>query len=163
MALSKTLPCATNDGNPGPSYPWLISIHSPYHLQVPGCDSIRGMLERLYIHTRIQTRHMAVPDFCPDDAIKGDDMFFPEDNTFEVRYGTIEKGRSAIWQFCLLLAQEWSRLLYPYPPCLSFLINLSTGSCRRSHSQIQRMCRAFSSRCLSSSDWGCWTCPWGDQ
>jgi hypothetical protein len=56
--------------------------------QVPGCDSVRGMLERLYNHTRIASRYMAVPDFSPDQCLKGDDLFFPEDHTFQVQYIT---------------------------------------------------------------------------
>lgn len=53
-------------------------------LKVPGCDTVRGMLERLYNHTRIQSRYMAVPDFTPEQCLKGDDLFFPEDHTFQV-------------------------------------------------------------------------------
>jgi alpha-pyrone synthase len=53
-------------------------------LKAPGCDSVRGMLERLYHHTRIRSRYMAVPDFTPDQALEGDEMFFPEDGSFQV-------------------------------------------------------------------------------
>lgn len=73
--------------------------------QVPGCDSVRGMLERLYNHTRIASRYMAVPDFSPDQCLKGDDLFFPDDHTFQV--GSITQAQVAKKRLCDTGAGTW--------------------------------------------------------
>jgi alpha-pyrone synthase len=41
-------------------------------MRVPDCDGVRGNLGRIYANTRIQYRHMAVPDFTPKQTEKDD-------------------------------------------------------------------------------------------
>jgi alpha-pyrone synthase len=52
--------------------------------KVPGIESVRPVLERIYGNTRIGSRYFAVPDFTPDQAINGDPLFYPEDGSFQV-------------------------------------------------------------------------------
>lgn len=53
----------------------------------PGLESIKPVLERIYGNSRIGSRYFAVPDFTPDQAAKGDPLFFPTDGSYEVRRG----------------------------------------------------------------------------
>lgn len=50
----------------------------------PGVESVKPVLERIYGNSRIHSRYFAVPDFTPQQAAKGDPMFFPADGSFEV-------------------------------------------------------------------------------
>lgn len=53
-------------------------------LRAPDCDGIKNILDRVYSNSRITYRHMAIPDFTPDQNKDEEDMFFPEDGTFRV-------------------------------------------------------------------------------
>lgn len=53
-------------------------------LKAPGCEGIRNVLERIYMNTRITTRHMSIPDFTPDQRDPKDELFYPEDGTYGV-------------------------------------------------------------------------------
>ncbi|CAM9335540.1 unnamed protein product [Hapterophycus canaliculatus] len=50
----------------------------------PGLESIKPVLERIYGNSRISSRYFAIPDFTPDQAAKGDPMFYPADGSYEV-------------------------------------------------------------------------------
>ena len=50
----------------------------------PGVASVKPVLERIYGNSRIGSRYFAVPDFTPNQAAKGDEMFFPADGSYEV-------------------------------------------------------------------------------
>uniref|UniRef100_A0A7S3NPW3 Chalcone synthase n=1 Tax=Aureoumbra lagunensis TaxID=44058 RepID=A0A7S3NPW3_9STRA len=50
----------------------------------PDCGSIKPVLARIYGNSRIDYRYMAVPDFTPEQAIKGDEIFFPKDKSFKM-------------------------------------------------------------------------------
>jgi alpha-pyrone synthase len=52
--------------------------------KVPGIEKVQAVLPRIYGNSRIGTRHFAVPDFTPDRALPGDEMFFPADHSFKV-------------------------------------------------------------------------------
>jgi len=65
-------------------------------LQVPGCDGVKPVLERIYGNSRISSRYMAVPDFTPDQLTEEENAdeakFFPEDGSFQTPVQTrIEK------------------------------------------------------------------------
>jgi predicted naringenin-chalcone synthase len=53
-------------------------------LKAPGCSSVRNVLERIYGNSRIATRYLAVPDFCPAQKADDDEFFYPEDGSFSV-------------------------------------------------------------------------------
>jgi alpha-pyrone synthase len=43
---------------------------------VPGVDSVRDMIPRIYMNSKIGFRYMAVPDFTPNQIEKGDEFFY---------------------------------------------------------------------------------------
>jgi alpha-pyrone synthase len=51
-------------------------------MKVPGCESVKPVLERMYGNSRIGSRYFCVPDFTPEKRLEGDEIFFPEDGTF---------------------------------------------------------------------------------
>ncbi|KAG5188696.1 polyketide synthase III [Tribonema minus] len=52
--------------------------------KVPGCESVKPVLERIYGNSRIASRYFAVPDFTPDVASPDDPLFYPADGSFQV-------------------------------------------------------------------------------
>lgn len=53
-------------------------------MNAQGYGSIRDYLERIYSNTRITYRHMAVPDFTPDQRDPNDEFFYPGDGTYAI-------------------------------------------------------------------------------
>lgn len=50
----------------------------------PECSSIKPVLARIYGNSRIDFRHMAVPDFTPEQRLEGDENFFSKDLMFKM-------------------------------------------------------------------------------
>ena len=71
-------------------------------LQVPGCDGVKPILERIYGNSRISSRYMSVPDFTPNQAnLEEDSLFFPEDGSFEMPVQTrINKFKEVAVDLC---------------------------------------------------------------
>jgi len=53
-------------------------------MKVPGCESVKPVLERMYGNSKIGSRYFCIPDFTPERMISGDEIFFPEDGTFKM-------------------------------------------------------------------------------
>jgi alpha-pyrone synthase len=53
-------------------------------MQAKGCESMRGVMERIYGNTRITTRHMAIPDFTPEQRDPNDPLFYKGDGTYAI-------------------------------------------------------------------------------
>ena len=49
-----------------------------------GYKCIRDYLERIYSNTRITYRHMAIPDFTPEQRDPKDEFFYPGDGTYAI-------------------------------------------------------------------------------
>lgn len=45
--------------------------------KAPGVKEVAPLIQRIYGSGRISYRHMAIPDFTPDQALPGDELFFP--------------------------------------------------------------------------------------
>jgi len=79
-------------------------------LQVPGCDGVKPILERIYGNSRISSRFMSVPDFTPGQLVSKnkegqeeaeDALFFPEDGSFEMPVQTrINKFKEVAVDLC---------------------------------------------------------------
>merc|ERR1719197_1952210 len=50
----------------------------------PECTSIKPVLARIYGNSRIDYRHMAVPDFTPEQNKGGEANFFDKDMKFQM-------------------------------------------------------------------------------
>jgi alpha-pyrone synthase len=50
--------------------------------QAQGIDSVRPILDRVYLNSRINRRHLGVPDFCPENMKEGDSLLFPGDGSY---------------------------------------------------------------------------------
>mmetsp|Transcript_24690 Transcript_24690/g.32223 ORF Transcript_24690/g.32223 Transcript_24690/m.32223 type:complete len:411 (-) Transcript_24690:365-1597(-) len=50
--------------------------------KVPGCESVKPVLARMYGNSRIGSRYFCIPDFTPEKKLDGDEIFFPEDGSF---------------------------------------------------------------------------------
>jgi alpha-pyrone synthase len=48
-------------------------------------ESVKPILERVYMNTKINTRHLAVPDFHPEAIQEGDEFLFSDDGLYQVK------------------------------------------------------------------------------
>jgi alpha-pyrone synthase len=69
------------------------------------CERVAPILERVYNNSRINTRHLAIPDFTCDN--EGDDRFFPNDGTFDLDVQTrLDKFREVAVPLVTRVAKE---------------------------------------------------------
>lgn len=47
-------------------------------MNAPACAPLHNLLEKIYTNSKITTRHMAIPDFTPEQRVDGDENFFPD-------------------------------------------------------------------------------------
>lgn len=69
-------------GNPPYVVPQTAAVRIAQSAQ--NTPKVLPILERVYKNSRINNRHLAVPDFTPEKVLPGDDMFFPEDGSFTI-------------------------------------------------------------------------------
>lgn len=62
-------------GNP----PYKVSQQQAANIaeKAPAVKEVRNLIQRIYSNGKISHRYMAVPDFTPEQALPGDELFFP--------------------------------------------------------------------------------------